>query len=286
MGKTSLMHELVHRLGAGDDAKYICLFVDFQKCKDAADAIVELSLSTKPYGNLWKKAKGVFANIIQSAAELVDSINIYEVGVKLRAGLTASNWRVKGDEIFQILSTADHPVILFWDEVPILVNRILKGDDYKITPERRAEADAFLSWIRDNSLKYQKKISIVLTGSIGLEPILKQASLSATINNFSPFELKPWDHPTAEGCLMELAKHYKLTFQNGVVAKVLECLGYYIPHHVQMFFSHLKDNCRRQKHNDITIHDVQYTYTCGLYSVRYCMNQETMRRRKMLIERL
>ena len=67
------------------------------------------------------------------------------MSIKLRAGLTAGNWIPKGDELFSILATEDKPVLLLLDEVPILVNRIIKGEDYKITPERCRVAGEFMS---------------------------------------------------------------------------------------------------------------------------------------------
>ena len=111
-----------------------------------------------------------------------------------------------------------------------------KGADYRITPERRQQADLFLSWLRENSIRHQGKIRIVLSGSIGLEPVLRQGRLSATLNNFEPFELKPWDEDTACGCLEALAASYELEFEPGVPGEMVEMLGCCIPHHVQMFF--------------------------------------------------
>ena len=69
-----------------------------------------------------------------------------------------------------MLASGERDVVIFLDEVPILVNRILKGDDGLITPARRREADLFLSWLRDNSLRHRGKVRVVITGSIGLEP--------------------------------------------------------------------------------------------------------------------
>jgi hypothetical protein len=125
------------------------------------------------------------------------------------------------------------------DEVPILVSRVLKGAEYQMTPERIAATDQLMSWLRDNSLRYQGKIRFVLTGSIGFEPILRQARLSATINNFKPFVLEPWDAATAIGCLQALADNYGVVFQEGALERVTEHLASCIPHHVQMFFSHI-----------------------------------------------
>jgi hypothetical protein len=128
--------------------------------------------------------------------------------------------------------------------------------------------DLFLSWLRDNSVRHQGKIRIVLSGSIGLEPILRQGRLSATMNNFEPFELKPWDEATACGCVEALAANYHLALEAGVPEKMADMLGCCIPHHVQMFFRHAHDWCKRHHLEKITNQDVDNVYNKEMLSIR------------------
>ncbi len=263
MGKTSLMKETGLRL----QDRYLSMFVDLQKCSSAADAIVELGLGVHPHEPLWRKLGGVFGSAVERFRDNVERLNLSEFGITLRAGLTGE-WQRKGDELMNVLASSDVPVLLLIDEAPILINRILKGADYVITPERRKDADLFLSWLRDNSTRHQGKIRIVLSGRIGLEPILRQGRLSATLNNFEPFELKPWDENTACGCLEALAAEYSLDFESGVPKRMVEMLGCCIPHHVQMFFRHAHDWCIRQQRNRISSQDVHTVYNTELLSIR------------------
>ena len=126
----------------------------------------------------------------------------------------------------------------------------------------------FLSWLRENSIRHQGKIRVVLSGSIGLEPILRQGRLSATLNNFEPFELKPWDEATACGCLEALAAGYELEFEPGVPSAMIEMLGCSIPNHVQMFFRYAYDRCRREHRTNISREDAETVYDADLLSVR------------------
>lgn len=264
MGKTSLMAEVYQRLSE----RYVCLFVDLQKAASGSDAIVELSLAVQPHKPLWNKTKEVFANIIEAVTEKVEKVGVGELGVTLRAGLTAGNWAGKGDQLFAILAGSERPVLLMLDEVPVMINRMLKGHDYRITEERREQVDEFMSWLRKNSIKHQGKIRIIISGSIGLEPVLRQAGLSATINNFVPFELKSWDEGTAVGCLAALANEYGVKYEEGVTADMIERLGCCIPHHVQMFFSHVYDRCVRKASMKCSIGDVAEVYESDMLGVR------------------
>ena len=264
MGKTSLMREISRRL----QGRYICLFVDLQRACDSPDAMVELSLAMNPYKSLWDKTKNVFSNIMSTIFENIEKINIKEIGITLRAGLAAGNWKEKGDQLFSVIASEERPVILLMDEVPLMVNRMLKGEDFNITHERRTAVDEFMSWLRDNSLRHQNKVRIVVSGSIGFEPILNQARLSATINNFSPFELKPWDEPTAIGCLEALASEYGVKFKEGAEAAIVKRLGCCIPHHVQMFFTQVYERCTRRERMDFCADEVNDIYESEMLGIR------------------
>jgi uncharacterized protein len=264
IGKTSLMRE-ASRLIAD---QFICLHVDLQEAVTAADAVAELGLATRKYEPLWKKTKQVFANILTTVAEQIDTLQVSEVKVSLRSGMTTGNWRTKGDELFASLAAAEQPVVIFLDEVPILVNRLLKGNDYTMTPERRAETDAFMSWLRANSLTYRGKVRLVVTGSIGLAPILQQAGLSATINHLAPFELGPWSAEAARGCLKALALRYGLEFEEGVIDRMIGHIGFCIPYYVQLFFDLVYQDCKLWQRQTVTIAKVDEVYQTKMLSTR------------------
>lgn len=264
IGKTSTLAELHERLGG----RYTCLFVDLQRARNSVRAITELSLAIHDYKPLWEKTKEAFANILEKATDSIEKIETLELGVTLRAGLTAGNWMDKGDQIFRILANSEKPVVLMLDEVPIMVNYMLKGGEFRITPERRARADEFLSWLRKNTIEHQGKVRTIISGSIGLEPILRQARLSATINHFTAFEIKPWDEDTAIGCINALANEYSVALQDGVPEEMVNRLGCCIPHHVQMFFSNIRDYCKEKGKGECSLEDVGQVYETRMLSAR------------------
>jgi hypothetical protein len=241
MGKTSLMHEVKRRL----QAERPCLFIDLQKAASAEDVIVELGMATRPFKSLWRKTTDLFKNVLLTVADGVDEIQAGELSVKLRGGLLASNWVERGDRLFDILAASEKPVVIFIDELPIFVNNVLKGPDYVITMERRERTERFMSWLRANALRLRGKLSIVVAGSIGLEPVLRQAQLSATLTSFEPFDLGPWSEASAAACLEALAAGKGIELQEGAARGMARKLEYCVPHHVQMFFTAAFDQCRR-----------------------------------------
>lgn len=232
IGKTSMMREAARRMSD----EIIGLNVDLQKAETAEDAIVELSLATRAHEGLWRRVSNLFSGVW----EKLEAIKVSEISVTLRSDLAGGHWKARGDELFASLASVaeqqNKRVVIFFDEVPILVNRLLKGGDNQITAERRDAADAFMSWLRDNVIRHRGRVVQILTGSIGLEPVLRQAGLNGTLNAYHPFELRPWSPEVGAACLVALAAHRGLPLAPEIASRMVELLGCAIPHHVQMFF--------------------------------------------------
>ena len=187
--------------------------------------------------------------------------------MKLRAGIDAGNWQQQGDQVFAALASSEKPVVLAIDELPILVNRLLKGPDYRITPRGRPPRTSF-SPGSERTVKSIATVVLIISGSVSLEPVLRQAGLSAHANIYSPLELHPWSHDTAARCLAALARTYDLDLAADVRTEVCRRLRCCVPHHVQQFFDYLHQHLRRNGSTTATIEDVALVYERELLSVR------------------
>lgn len=266
MGKTSLVRELLRRLA--DESSFETIFVDLEGAHDSADAVAEIAIQARSVRSVWSRIKSGFANFLEGIGDRVDALEVADVKVRLRAGIDAGNWRQRGDQIFAAFALSEKPVVLAIDELPILINRLLKGHDYRITPNRRKAADQFLSWLRKNGQAHPGRVSMIVSGSVGLEPILKQAGLSAQANIFSPFELRPWSREISIKCLEALACAYGLDLSLEVRWEMCRRLRCCVPHHVQQFFDHLHEHLRRNRGRVATLDDVGHVYEQDLLSVR------------------
>lgn len=266
MGKTSLVRELLRRLD--EEGEFETLFVDLEGAEDAADAIAEIAIQARSIQSAWNRIRSGFANFLRGAGDRIEEVGVADVKVKLRAGIDAGNWNQRGDQIFAALAASEKPVVLAIDELPILINRLLKGHDYRISGERRQAADQFLSWLRKNGQTHRGNLCFLISGSVGLEPILKQAGLSAHANIFSSFELKPWSQETSMDCLKALALNYELDLPYTVRKEMCRRLRCCIPHHVQQFFDHLHVHLRRSNRQEAVLRDVEAVYKQDLLGVR------------------
>ena len=281
MGKTSLVRELLRRLRERGDFETV--FVDLEDASSAADAVVEIAAASLHVRGLWTRVKDWAKRSSAATIDRVDELGVNELRVKLRAGIDAGRWRTQGDALFASLAGGEKPVVLAIDELPILVNRLLKGHDYDITPERRQDTDAFLSWLRKNGQAHRGRIRLVVSGSVGLEPILEQAELSAHANIFASFDLRPWNEEIAVACLGELAESYHLRIPERVRQEMFHRLRCGIPHHVQQFFDKLHEHLRRNHRRDATLNDVQRVYSEDMLGVRGQVHLEHYQSRLRLV---
>ena len=266
VGKTSLVRELFRRLD--EEGRYSTAFVDLESANDPGDAIAEIAIQSRPLENAWKRTRSLFANRLGDAINRIEEVGLSELKVKLRASIDAGNWQLSGDQVFEALSSSEKPVVLAIDELPILVNKLLKGNDFQVTPDRRGLTEEFLTWLRKNAQAHVGKITLIISGSVGLEPILRQAGLSAHANIYSPLELTPWDQDTAIDCLEALAQGYDVKLSADVKVNICDRLRCCIPHHVQQYFDLLHQHLRRSDRNEATLADVKLVYERDLLSVR------------------
>ena len=277
MGKTSLVRELLRRLRETGEAGG--LFVDLEDARDPADAIVAIGLQTKSMRSVWQRFRETAATSLQH----VEDVQVSELRIGLRAAINSGNWKQKGDVLFKALADHDKRVVLAIDELPLLVNRILNGRDYRMTPERIDAADEFLSWLRRNGQAHQGQICLIVSGSVGIAPILKRAGLSATMNIFSAYGLRPWNQSTASECLAELAESYKIDLPPEVRKAMCRRLRSCIPHHVQQFFDALHRHLTLQGKCDAILEDAESAYREDMLGTRGRIDMDHYEERLKLV---
>ena len=252
MGKTSVAQELGRRLEA-EGWIFLFAYVEEATCaEDAIAAIVQAAHSVRPIMSR-------FATTMKRLVGSVEEIGAHDFRVKLRAGLNAENWRRHGEDLLRHCASHEQPVLLVIDELPILLKRMLDGDD------GARQVDEFLSWLRgvlqalgDDSL------ALIVSGSIGLAPLVKRLGIPDRINHLDPFRLGPWDRNTSVECFQRLTESCGLRVEDGVAEAVYDELGVGIPHHVQSFFARLRDHATMQGRDQVMVEDVKEVYRTGI----------------------
>ena len=233
MGKTSVARELGRRLAAQG---WIFLFADVEGATCPEDVIAEIAQAVHPHPSI---ASRFAATMRRWFSGNVEEINALDFRIKFRAGLDAGSWRRHGENLLRHCAEHDQQVLLVVDE--------------------------FLSWLRGVLQTFGDASPVlVISGSIGLEPLVKRLGIPDRINYLHTFRLGPWSRDASVSCFRRLAASYGLPVEAGVPNSVYEALGVGIPHHVQAFFAQLRDNAIMQGLHQVTVADVGEVYRTKL----------------------
>ena len=252
MGKTSVARELGRRLEADG---WVFLFADVEGATCPEDAIAEIAKAAHPVQTL---RTGLGARM-RRLGERVHEVGVAEFRVQFRAGLDVGSWRHHGQQLLHDCAQNERPVLLVIDELPIFLKRMLRGD-------RGAERiDEFLSWLRGVLQGVgDASLTLIVSGSIGLAPLVRRLGIPDRINHLYPFRLGPWDRTTSVACFARLARAYGIRVEAGVAEAVHDQLGIGVPHHVQSFFARLRDFTLMQGRDRLTVEDVATVYRSAL----------------------
>lgn len=253
MGKTSIARELGRRLeGAG----WTALFADVEDAACAEDAIAEIARAAYLVRSIVAR---VAAGMTRLFRENVEELGAPNFRVKFRARLSVGNWRRHGDSLIRACAKHEQPVLLVIDELPILLTRMLREED----GARRV--DDFLSWLRRalQGLEGGSPV-VILSGSIGLMPLVARLGIPDRVNYLDPFRLGPWGRDESIACFERLAASGGLQVEDGVAGAVYDTLGIGIPHHVQSFFARLREAAEMRGRDRMTKADVGEAYRTGL----------------------
>ena len=253
MGKTSIVRELGRRL---ESDGWIFLFADVEGATCAEDTIAEIARAVHPVRTI---ASRFGLSMKRWVSENIEEISALDFSVRIRGGLDAGSWKSHGEQLLRDCAAQDQPVLLVIDELPIFLKRMLRRDG------EPARVDEFLSWLRGviQALGAQSPV-LILSGSIGLEPLVRRLGISDRINHLYPFRLGPWSREASVECFERLAQSHELPIEDGVADAVYDALGVGIPHHVQSFFARLRDFATMQGRNSVAVEDVGHVYRTGL----------------------
>ena len=256
MGKTSVVRELGRQLEAQG---WVFLFTDVEGATCPEDVIAAIAKAAHPVRSLATLLVGTMGRVMKSIEKSIEEVNALDFGVKIRAGLNAGNWRHHGERLIRDGAEHDKPILLVIDELPIFLKRMLSDSD----GARRV--DEFLSWLRGAFQGLSGgSLALIVSGSIGLAPLVQRLGIPDRINYLYPFRLEPWRREVSVECFERLAKSNGLTVDEGVANAVYEKLGIGIPHHVQFFFAGLRDFAIMQNRERVTVEDVNEVYRTQL----------------------
>ncbi len=247
IGKSSLFREVGRIFEKEKPDEWSVLLVDIQNCDKGEELVARLR-------DAMHKHPDHKAGVENATAELtgflgkVKKITAFGFATEFRDGLNPNNWKKAGRRLISSIEACPKRTMLVFDEFPDVVTKLHKK-------EGKVAVENLLEWLRPEmqASAANRKMSVIFTGSIGLEPILQRLELSNKINTVTVFRLEPWPRATASACMDALAKYRDITFDSDARDYVLDRLAIYIPSHVQRCWDALYNHCKMNELGEINL---------------------------------
>lgn len=221
-GKTSLLIHLEETAPEGHPHWRINL----ETCARPAEwlaALMEPFVSIRPR---WRSLVGQ----VRSQLDRFDGVEIAGLKVRVRP----SAWQRPAEQFLGLVRDLGLPITFLLDEFPILVRRAAEDD--------RPECEAMLRWFREwRQRTADDRIRFLVTGSIGLDTVVKRHGLWDTVNDFDRVELPPLSSEDALLFALQLAADNGVDLTVDAARRALELLGPGWPYAIQVFVAELQD---------------------------------------------
>ena len=228
VGKTSLLFHLYDYPQDG----WRCLFCSVESAATEAEFVGRLLakiLDLEPRGAGWTK-------LAQTLRKLVAGLETIKAGPIEVTQLIERRWQDIGEITLRSMAQLKGKNLLLLDEFPIFIGHILQQ------PDGMNRARLFMNWFREvrNDLALRdSSVRFILTGSIGLDAVVKQAEMTSTINDLMPFSLGPLSPQLADELLRRLAAGEGVELSEDLRSRILDRISWLIPFYVQLYFGQL-----------------------------------------------
>lgn len=147
----------------------------------------------------------------------------------------------------------ENPVLIMIDEFSVFVNSLAKR-----SPD---EAEKLLRWFREwRQRLVDTKVRFLLTGSIGIDTVLRRLKLGDAVNDCRPIEMSPPTPKTAREFLLARAKENAIPVRDETANEILRLIDPHWYYPLQIFLVEIKDWIRKNG-REPTLDDLQIIYT-------------------------
>lgn len=150
--------------------------------------------------------------------------------------IEGADWNARAQGLMDDLQQIDEPVWFLLDEFPIMIDRIAKTHNVAL-------AESALHWIRRLRQQHpESPVRFLLTGSIGLDSVLRRHGIRGAANDLRRELLTPLRQDEALNFTMRLASDNQIALPEALAEDYLQRLGPGLwPFFIQLFIAELQD---------------------------------------------
>ncbi len=264
VGKTSLLRHMEDSPRDG----WSCLFLSAESLDSESQFVARLleTASTAHPDGAWKERSSLaFKKFLKGVGQAKAGPVDIDIGQAL-----LTEWRDIGATALRVMQELRGNTLILVDEFPVFVRNLLGSDD---NPEGKRRAKLFLDWfreIRNAQGNGAGRVHFILTGSVGLDMVVRKVGLSGTINDLSTFSLGPLTPEQAWKLLQCLSEGEDLLLPEAVQTRMLEHIDWPIPFYLQLLFREVLSRVKfRRKVLDESLVDEVYESLLGPEMVKH-----------------
>jgi hypothetical protein len=190
--------------------------------------------------------------ILKSSASKIKSVKLSILGVDFNQA-AETDWAQAAEGLLQALIEETNPVLIMIDEFSVFVNTLAKSSP--------GEAEKLLRWFREwRQRLVDTKVRFLLTGSIGIDTVLRRLKLGDTVNDCRSIEMSPPTPNAAREFLLARAKENAIPVRDETVDEILRLIDPHWYYPLQIFLVEIKDWIRKNG-REPTLDDLQIIYS-------------------------
>uniref|UniRef100_UPI004047D4C8 hypothetical protein n=1 Tax=Roseivirga sp. TaxID=1964215 RepID=UPI004047D4C8 len=224
---------------------YLCKYENISSDRTSQDFYKRFFGLVLTQINKKEKLKNKFSGWIESIG--IESISLSgEINFKNRG--QSINYKESLLQILPDMSSEKERIILFLDEFPDVISNIAKE-------ESALAARDILQTLRKltQESQFKNSIGLVLTGSIGLDHVIRKVDRSIVVNNFRRVNLPPLEKKQPYEFVKFLTENASMKLSNEVTKYLIQKLHQPIPYFIQLMIESANDIVQDHDQPDITI---------------------------------
>ncbi len=227
-GKTSILIHLEEN--AGESHPHFR--INLETCKTPSEMVSALIKPLHELNPRWKKELGKVSSGIVRGLKKIESVKFGPLGLSITQGQDA--WQRPAELFLDQLLNYGGSITFLLDEFPILVNAAAQSD--------REGCEAMLRWFREwRQRTVDSEIRFLVTGSIGLESVVRKYGFADTVNDFDEVDLPPLSEEEGLDFIQKLAAGADLSLDLKCAEKMLGHIGNAWPYFLQIYVAELDD---------------------------------------------
>lgn len=222
-GKTSVLINLEETA----DDEHPHLRINLETCTRPDQMITALM---KPF----VEAPAKWKSLLGDAWDRIETLKVGSVSVT-SAAKTDTPWEQAAEQLLEALLTHSQPLTFLLDEFPILVDAAANED--------HAGCEAMLRWFREwRQRTADTNVRFLVTGSIGLDGVVRKHGFADTVNDFDSVTLPPLGDAEAVDFINCLGKGIGVALTGENAAEMIARLGSAWPYFVQIYVAGIQDS--------------------------------------------